>query len=54
MKNYNILIVDDDEINRDVLSGVLADLCNNIYEASNGEEALKIIDIDVTGFLYYR
>lgn len=44
MKDYNILIVDDDEINRDVLSEVLSSVSKNIYEASDGQEALEIID----------
>lgn len=50
-KNARILIVDDSEMNRDMLSDMLSD-DYDIVEASNGEEALSILkeqvyDIDL-------
>lgn len=41
-KNARILIVDDSEMNRDMLSDMLSD-DYDIVEASNGEEALSIL-----------
>ena len=40
-KNARILIVDDSEMNRDMLSDMLSD-DYDIVEAANGEEALGI------------
>lgn len=50
-KNARILIVDDSEMNRDMLSDMLSD-DYDIVEAANGEEALSILkeqvyDIDL-------
>ena len=50
-KNARILIVDDSEMNRDMLSDMLSD-DYDIVEAANGEEALGILkeqvyDIDL-------
>lgn len=41
---YNILIVDDEQSQRIILSGYLRQKGNNIFEASSGSEALKITD----------
>jgi DNA-binding NtrC family response regulator len=41
---YNILIVDDEQSQRFILSGYLKQKGYNIYEAPSGMEALKIID----------
>ena len=41
-KNARILIVDDSEMNRDMLSDMLSD-DYDIVEAANGEEALGIL-----------
>ena len=40
----NVLIVDDETVNRMVLSAYLKDKPFKIYEAESGEAALKIID----------
>ena len=50
-KNARILIVDDSEMNRDMLSDMLSD-DYDIVEAANGEKALSILkeqvyDIDL-------
>ena len=50
-KNARILIVDDSEMNRDMLSDMLSD-DYDIVDAANGEEALSILkeqvyDIDL-------
>ncbi|MCX6164974.1 MAG: sigma-54 dependent transcriptional regulator, partial [Ignavibacteriae bacterium] len=41
---YNILIVDDEQSQRLILSGYLKQKGYNIFEASSGSEALKITD----------
>lgn len=41
---YNILIVDDEQSQRIILSGFLKQKGYNLFEASSGNEALKIID----------
>lgn len=41
---HNILIVDDEQSQRLILSGYLRQKGNNIFEASSGSEALKITD----------
>lgn len=41
---YNILIVDDEQSQRIILSGYLKQKGYNIYEASSGIDALKVID----------
>ncbi len=50
-KGLNILIVEDDEISRVLLENSLKKLANNIYIATNGEEAIELAknhdDIDV-------
>ena len=50
MRKINFLIVDDIFINRMLLKEIIRDLCGNITEASNGKEAIEIIekeDIDI-------
>lgn len=42
MKNNSILIVDDNDINRDILSNLFYDEYN-ILEAENGDEAIRLI-----------
>ncbi len=41
---YNILIVDDEQSQRIILSGFLKQKGYNLFEASSGDEALKIIE----------
>ncbi len=43
MKKYNFLIVDDIYMNRLLLKAIIKDLCNEIKEAANGQEAIDII-----------
>ena len=42
-KNAHILLVDDNEINREVVKAMLEPLKLNIYEAVNGEEAVAMV-----------
>ncbi|MDA3779616.1 MAG: response regulator [Bacteroidales bacterium] len=44
MKKYNILIVDDIFTNRLLLQEILTDICNAIYIATNGKQAIKIFE----------
>jgi len=51
MSKLNILLVDDDLINRKLIKALLAhhkDIVENITEAGNGSEALKAIEKDST------
>jgi two-component system response regulator YesN len=41
--NKNILIVDDEEFILENLEVLLADICDNVYTAMNGKEALQVI-----------
>ncbi len=44
MKKYNILIVDDIFTNRFLLKEALSEICNSIYEAVNGKQAIEIFE----------
>lgn len=47
MKQLNVLMVDDDAINRKLIRALLSrhtDMINEILEASNGAEALEVIE----------
>jgi len=44
MKKLNFLIVDDIFVNRLLLKEIVKDLCGEIKEASNGKEAIDIIE----------
>lgn len=45
-ENYTVLIVDDDPVNRMVLSGILRQHRYRIIEAGNGEEALRLMETE--------
>jgi two-component system, cell cycle response regulator CpdR len=38
------MVVDDDELVRDLVAGVLEDMCDEVYQASDGVEGLKVLD----------
>ncbi len=40
-KPKRILVVDDEELNRELLKGMLTPLGNDVIQANNGEEALE-------------
>jgi DNA-binding response OmpR family regulator len=42
LKNLNILYAEDEQTVRKIASAILENYCNNIIEAKNGEEALKL------------
>ncbi len=46
MKKYNLLIVDDIFMNRLLLKEIVKDLTNRIKEATNGKEAIDILNND--------
>ena len=39
-----ILIVEDEDLMRELLTKILADENYHLYQASNGEEALKLLE----------
>ena len=43
MKNYSILIIDDEKSQREILSGFLSKKGNKVYTAESGSEGIKII-----------
>ncbi|MBK7379651.1 MAG: sigma-54-dependent Fis family transcriptional regulator [Ignavibacteriales bacterium] len=43
MKNYNILIIDDESIQREILAGYLKKKGYKIFSASSGEEGIAIV-----------
>jgi two-component system sensor histidine kinase ChiS len=45
-ENYTVLIVDDDPVNRLILSGILRQHRYRILEAVNGEEALRLMNAE--------
>ena len=55
MKDYNILVIDDEAVQRDVLTGYLKKKGYNIYSASSGKEGIEIakdnsVDIILSDF----
>ena len=44
MKNYNILIIDDEKSQRDILQGYLAKKCYKVFTAESGSQGIKIIN----------
>ena len=43
MKNYNILVVDDEETQRDLLTGYLKKKGFKLFSASSGNDAIDIV-----------
>ncbi len=43
-KSYNIIIIEDDEITRNLLKKILSENFFNVYLAENGNKAIKIIN----------
>ena len=43
MKNYNILIIDDEKSQREILSGFLSKKGYNVYSAESGSQGLKMV-----------
>ena len=37
------MVVDDDELVREAVAGMLEDLCDRVYQASDGQEGLEIL-----------
>jgi len=37
------MVVDDDDLVRETVADVLEDLCDHVYQASNGEEGLEVL-----------
>ena len=55
MKDYSILIIDDEEPQRNVLSGYLQKKGLKVYSASSGNEGIDItknnlVDIDLSDY----
>ena len=44
MKNYNILIIDDEKSQRDILQGYLAKKGYKVFTAESGSQGIKIIN----------
>ena len=43
MKNFNILVIDDEASQRDILTGYLKKKDYKIYSASSGKEGIEIV-----------
>ena len=49
MKDYSILIVDDEDAQRSILKGYLEKKGYKIYSASSGTEGIKIVQDNFLG-----
>ena len=51
MKDYNLLIIDDEKSQRDILSGYLKKKGFNVFTAESGGDGIKMVNenvIDIT------
>ena len=53
MKDYNILVVDDDEMITEAIEIYLKNEGYNVFKAYDGIEALKILDNSFNNYGYY-
>ncbi|RKY91087.1 MAG: two-component system response regulator, partial [Ignavibacteriae bacterium] len=47
MKDYNLLIIDDEKSQRDILSGYLKKKGFNIFTAESGGDGIKIVNENI-------
>ncbi len=52
MKNYNILIIDDEKSQRDILQGYLAKKGYKVFTAESGSQGIKIINENLVDIVF--